>query len=152
MKWVNVRESLPELNELVVLINIDRLQNDIAGDYPVANVGHLSYFGGHYWSCYGARAIMLDSFTHWCSLPVMPKEFTDKYLIEEDQCGGKMKPLDEEQKEEIQHIVLNGLNPISNYINILRDHEGQRENLIEYMDRCEKSVELLLIRLKELGI
>ena len=60
-----------------------------------------------------------------------------------------MKPLDEEQKEEVFHVVCNGLSPIRNYINILRDHEGQRENLIEYMDRCEAAIDALIKRVKK---
>lgn len=60
-----------------------------------------------------------------------------------------MTPLTEDQKAEVYHILWNGLTPIRSYIFVLRDFEGQRENLVEYMDRCEAAIDRLIERVKE---
>lgn len=79
MNWIETTEQLPPLGELVALININTLQNSPDGNYPVARIGHLSEFGGKYWSCYGERAGCLDAYSHWCHLPNLPSDFTNQF-------------------------------------------------------------------------
>jgi hypothetical protein len=70
--WIPVEERLPELNVLVALIDMGVRQNDPAGDYPVAMIGHLSEFGEKYWSCHGQRGLRINRFTHWAELDEFP--------------------------------------------------------------------------------
>lgn len=79
MNWTETAAQLPPLGELVALINIDTLQNEPSGNYPLARIGILSEFGSKYWSCYGERAMCLDAYTHWCSLPDLPADFTSQF-------------------------------------------------------------------------
>jgi hypothetical protein len=84
-EWVSVEDRLPPLNVLVALIDIRTVQNDSAGNYPVARVGHLSEMGSLiYWSCHGARGFTLDGFTHWAELPEFPVKFTELFEEETD--------------------------------------------------------------------
>ena len=77
--WILVADTLPPFDKLVALINIDRVMNDPAGWYPIAHIGHLSEFGGKYWSIMGERGTVLDYFTHWAELPKFPEEFLEKF-------------------------------------------------------------------------
>lgn len=61
-------------------------------------------------------------------------------------------PLTQDQIDELQHIIFNKLTPVQNYLFILKEYPTQRENLIEYLSRCEASIDALKERLREIGI
>ncbi|HLV84201.1 MAG TPA: DUF551 domain-containing protein [Devosia sp.] len=74
--WVPIRERLPELNQPVVIININRFEN-VGGDWErhIQDVGYLSSWGDgarRYWSIRHASATTVESYTHWLPLPAAP--------------------------------------------------------------------------------
>lgn len=74
--WLRVKDTLPELNQHVALMCIDRIQNtgDNEMNLPVAQCGYMSEHSGKYWSVYGERALNISAFTHWFPLPSPPSE------------------------------------------------------------------------------
>ena len=77
MEWISVKDRLPELHIVVALMDCTSYRNN--GNQEVNNphvvqAGHLTHFGGNYWSVYGERGLEVDSFTHWMPLPEPPKE------------------------------------------------------------------------------
>ena len=75
--WISVEERLPEIGQMVVLMDINRYANN--GELKVDNehvvqAGYLNEFRTKYWSVYGERSLCLDAFTHWQPLPSPPKE------------------------------------------------------------------------------
>lgn len=73
--WVSVDEVLPEHNQSVALINVNRWENT-GGDLEmnVRACGYLNACGGvPYWSIRGERATSIEAFTHWMPLPAAPK-------------------------------------------------------------------------------
>lgn len=72
--WNKVECCLPELQQPVVCINVDRYENT-GGDWDriVQDCVYLSELHGNkYWSKCGERAICLDYYTHWMPLPAPP--------------------------------------------------------------------------------
>jgi len=59
------------------------------------------------------------------------------------------RPLTQEQKDELQYIIFNGLTPVVNYLFILKEHQTQRENLVDYIERCEQAIDALKDRLRD---
>lgn len=69
--WIAVADRLPELNQAVALLNVDRWMNT-GGDFDInwCGAGWLSTHGNNYWSVIGeSRGMTMDSVTHWMLLP-----------------------------------------------------------------------------------
>lgn len=77
-EWINAREQLPELGQVVALKDENTFMNapnaQGGGDDEEGvnwhGAGYLSEFGHQYWTVFGERRGMtLDSVTHWLPLP-----------------------------------------------------------------------------------
>lgn len=67
--WIPIEEELPQMHRHVALINKERREN-CAPEIYVARCGFLNQIGAvTFWSCYGERAMDINSFTHWKELP-----------------------------------------------------------------------------------
>ena len=79
MEWISIEDRLPNIGQMVTLMNTKRYANN--GELKVDNEhvvqsGYLNNFGSDYWSVYGERALCLNAFTHWTPLPEPLKEVT----------------------------------------------------------------------------
>jgi hypothetical protein len=71
--WISVDESMPEHQQSVALVNVNRWEN-VGGDWlrNVHACGYWDNWAGGHWSVRGERAMTLESFTHWMPLPAAP--------------------------------------------------------------------------------
>jgi hypothetical protein len=75
--WISVKDRLPEINQVVGLLDTNRWMNTGTDEFDANwhGAGYLCEFGDKYWSVFSeTRAWCLDAVTHWMPLPAPPKE------------------------------------------------------------------------------
>lgn len=73
--WIKCSERLPEVNQVVALLDTERWMNTGSDDFHCRwhGAGYLGEFGHKYWTVFGeTRGQTLEYVTHWMSLPESP--------------------------------------------------------------------------------
>ncbi|MBY8958342.1 MULTISPECIES: DUF551 domain-containing protein [Pseudomonas] len=76
-EWIACSERLPEINQVVALLNTEVWMNTGSDDFHCNwyGAGYLGEWGRKYWNVIGeSRAQCLDAVTHWQPLPAPPAE------------------------------------------------------------------------------
>ncbi|AZF37743.1 hypothetical protein C4J88_2963 [Pseudomonas sp. R4-39-08] len=76
-EWIACSERLPELNQVVVMLNTESWMNTGSIDWHCNwhGAGYLCEFGHQYWTIFGeSRAMSLDAVTHWMPIPESPAQ------------------------------------------------------------------------------
>lgn len=71
MKWISVKDELPDFNDRVLVYNEQKRMDGINHDYRVAEIRSISKDGALWYITNNFRTTQI---THWMPLPETPKE------------------------------------------------------------------------------